>query len=117
MEQQPARHHGFTGARLVAAIALMLTLAAPTMAAAEGPTRVTVDGLVQWVSGQAMTLATSGRSVLVDLTGLPLSSYNALGQGTLVRVSGMWTVDNRLLAQAIERLPRPVSPGPSERTP
>jgi hypothetical protein len=47
----------------------------------------------------------------------PQCGYGALREGDLVGVSGVWTVDNRLVAQGLQPFPPATPPGPSERTP
>lgn len=105
MDGQLRGHRDSLTVRRVASVAIALVLLAVPIAAQERPTAVTVEGRVLWVAGQEMAVSVPGQSVLVDLRDVPQSGYGALREGDVVRVSGVWTVDNRLVARALEPFP------------
>ena len=60
-------------------------------------------GTVQWITGERMALALdSGASVPIDLTGADLSSYQTLGPGDRVIVTGTLSPErDRVMATSI----------------
>ncbi len=87
---------------VVLAVALLLAL--PAASAAE--TRyVRLEGRVQWVAGNVLSLAVNeGPSVGIDLVRVPQSDYGGLVQGDWVIVRGQLSDDyRRVLGTSIQR--------------
>jgi hypothetical protein len=90
--------------RLVVFAALALLLALPSASAAQ--TRyIRLEGRVQWVAGNVLSLAVNdGPSVGIDLVRVPQSDYGGLAQGDWVIVLGQLSGDyRRVLGASIQR--------------
>ena len=90
--------------RRLVAFAVALLLALPAASAAE--TRyVRLEGRVQWVAGNVLSLAVNeGPSVGIDLVRVPQSDYGGLVQGDWVIVRGQLSDDyRRVLGTSIQR--------------
>jgi hypothetical protein len=84
--------------KLAIAVLLVLAVAAPAGAQSER-----FVGTVQWISGTRMALALdNGASVPIDLTGADQGSYQSLGPGDRVVVTGTVSPErDRVLATSI----------------
>ena len=90
--------------RRLVVFAVALLLALPAASAAE--TRyVRLEGRVQWVAGNVLSLAVNeGPSVGIDLVRVPQSDYGGLVQGDWVIVRGQLSDDyRRVLGASIQR--------------
>jgi len=90
--------------RRLVVFAVALLLALPAASAAE--TRyVRLEGRVQWVAGNVLSLAVNeGPSVGIDLVRVPQSDYGGLVQGDWVIVRGQLSDDyRRVLGTSIQR--------------
>jgi hypothetical protein len=82
--------------RLLVTTALLVGVVAPA-GAQERPVRL--DGRVQWIAGQAMTLQLdTGGSVSVDLVRVPQDQYAVLAPNEHVTVIGVVTAGGRRIA-------------------
>ena len=90
--------------RLVVFAAFALLLALPAASAAQTQ-YLRLEGRVQWVAGNVLTLAVSdGPSVGIDLVRVPQSDYGGLVQGDWVIVRGRLSDDyRRVLGTSIQR--------------
>jgi hypothetical protein len=68
---------------------------------------VRVVGRVQWIAGTKLSVIprAGGTPIAVDLSRVPLEQYSGVREGNPIRISGVPSVDSRLLiATAVEPL-------------
>ena len=82
-------------------VVVVLVFSVATVAIAQAQESFT--GTVQWITGENMALALdSGASVPIDLTGADQSSYQTLGPGDRVIVTGTLSPErDRVMATSI----------------
>ena len=90
--------------RLLGLAVFPLLLALPAAPAAQSR-YVRLEGRVQWIAGNVLSLARNdGPSVRIDLARVPQSDYGGLAQGDWVIVTGQLSDDyRRVLGTSIQR--------------
>jgi hypothetical protein len=98
---------------LIATLALSLAVLSVASPGETQQRQVQMDGRVQWIAGQTlMLILDGGRTVNVDLSGVPLDDYTKLRERDRVVVHGVLADDNRqVIATAVT--PQPPQPAPS----
>jgi hypothetical protein len=90
--------------RLVLAACALLVFWPATVGIAQD---ARVEGRVQWIAGTKLSLIprAGGPPISVDLARVPLEQYSGVREGNPIRISGVVSVDSRLLiATAVEPL-------------